>query len=457
MPRKKTGKFKISLGSLILCLGFCLIYFIGLIYVMFSSLGDPAFWDLFPFALLFLLSIVFFGWLIRKKLKEKPVPVSRQVKRKPIWDVSFDGRKPKPTILTYGLMAFLLFIFILEMVFALDWYKDGFLNPGHWSIVAMGATSREMVLGGDWYRLFTAVLLHVNPLHLLANGFCLYIAGKILEHLIGRAWFLAVFLCCGLGGTLLSMRLNPPYVVSLGASGAIMGLLAAGYAVSFRLKKSEERKRLKIYLFQILIVNIVPFLSVSSGSNVDYACHLGGAITGLALGVFLVLTWAKKAPSPNWMWLGKSLAYGAVAVYLAASGFAVVHYSSIKQYAGLVVPADQEPATVQEWEAQSASLVARYPQDPRSHYFRAHELLKTNDLAGAEAEFRSALALVEEFHVLLKKSFVSNVRVALAIVLVDENKLPEARVVARPLCVEGIGDTQTAQYFKQLKLCDSNP
>src|SRR5208283_6230464 len=87
---------------------------------------------------------------------------------------------------------------------------------------------------GQWWRLFSAPLLHGGLLHIAFNGIALYFAGAVLENVIGRAWFAGVFAVSAVTGSAMSLLINPDSLISVGASGAIMGLFAAAFVVAYR-------------------------------------------------------------------------------------------------------------------------------------------------------------------------------------------------------------------------------
>jgi membrane associated rhomboid family serine protease len=107
-------------------------------------------------------------------------------------------------------------------------------TPGHFSLLAMGAVDRTQVLGhGEWWRLFTATNLHGSPEHLIGNLTTFVLVGFLLEPMIGIGWFAAIYFTGGFCGAVLSMLLNGPDMLSVGASGAIMATLAALFTLSF--------------------------------------------------------------------------------------------------------------------------------------------------------------------------------------------------------------------------------
>src|ERR1700748_2390678 len=92
--------------------------------------------------------------------------------------------------------------------------------PGHYSLLAMGASDSAQVLGqGEWWRLFTATVLHGSPEHLIGNLVTFLMVGFLLEPMIGIGWFAAIYFTGGFAGALLSTLFNPADSLSGGASG----------------------------------------------------------------------------------------------------------------------------------------------------------------------------------------------------------------------------------------------
>ncbi|MBK6533087.1 MAG: rhomboid family intramembrane serine protease [Deltaproteobacteria bacterium] len=136
--------------------------------------------------------------------------------------------------LTYATIAALTALFGVELA-ARPAGAAGF-SPDITTLVSLGGLNRDLVTdGGEWWRLLTAACLHGSPIHLLMNGVALYMAGVVLEHLLGRAWLGALFVVGALGGSLMGLAINPDNLVSVGASGAIMGCSAAALVSAMRL------------------------------------------------------------------------------------------------------------------------------------------------------------------------------------------------------------------------------
>ena len=142
--------------------------------------------------------------------------------------------EPRRPVLTHGLLGVIAAIFACELLFPVE-PAAGFLDPGVHTLAALGALDRNSVFEqGEWWRLFSAPFLHGGFLHVLFNGFALFLAGMILERVIGHAWFAAIFAVSAVCGSLISLSINPANVVSVGASGAIMGLFAATLVAAHR-------------------------------------------------------------------------------------------------------------------------------------------------------------------------------------------------------------------------------
>lgn len=92
----------------------------------------------------------------------------------------------------------------------------------------MGALDRYGIAHGQYWRLATAPLLHASVGHLFANCVALLLAGYLLEPIIGAIRRAAIFIFCALCGGLASVWFNPASVVSVGASGGIMGFPLRG-------------------------------------------------------------------------------------------------------------------------------------------------------------------------------------------------------------------------------------
>jgi membrane associated rhomboid family serine protease len=138
------------------------------------------------------------------------------------------------------------------------------------------------VAEGQWWRLITSAFLHAGLLHLGMNMLMLWWIGAPMEAAIGRARFLALYLVSGLAGSAGALILSDPNQVTVGASGAIFGILGA--ALVF---ESQRNYVLGGSALSIVVLNLVLTLAVP---NISIGGHLGGlaggALAGFALSRF---------------------------------------------------------------------------------------------------------------------------------------------------------------------------
>jgi membrane associated rhomboid family serine protease len=145
------------------------------------------------------------------------------------------------------------------------------------------------VAQGGWYRLISATFLHQQTFHILLNMIVLWMFGRPLEAQLGRLRYVATYLICGLGGSCASYLFNPPGTASLGASGAVFGLIGVLLVVERRF--GAQTPSALVYLAILLLPGIVI-------SNVDWRAHVGGLLVGCALGA--IYAYAPRANRNYW-------------------------------------------------------------------------------------------------------------------------------------------------------------
>ncbi len=124
---------------------------------------------------------------------------------------------------------------------------------------------------GDYWRLLTAAFLHYGPFHLLLNMLALYWFGTALEQRIGSARFLLLYIVSGLAGSAGALLLDPT-TPTVGASGAIFGILGAGLVL--------EQQRDYVFGGSALGVIVLNLVFTFSISNISIGGHIGGLIGG---------------------------------------------------------------------------------------------------------------------------------------------------------------------------------
>ena len=136
-----------------------------------------------------------------------------------------------------------------------------------------GMWPAAVYLRHEYYRTFTAMFLHANFVHIIFNMIALVIVGPAVEVLLGKVRFLALYLIAGLGGSVGSYLLSNPRDVGIGASGAIVGVMAAYVVLGLR------RGLPVAPVVGLLVVNFV----IGFSGNIDWRAHLGGLVTGAVL------------------------------------------------------------------------------------------------------------------------------------------------------------------------------
>jgi len=144
-------------------------------------------------------------------------------------------------------------------------------------LVRFGAKVPWLIAAGQYWRLLTAMFLHIGLVHLLFNSYALYSLGPQVESLFGRGRFLIIYLLSGLAGSVASYALSAS--LSAGASGAIFGLIAA-MAVFVAGHRQMLGRRGSQALTNIVLVILFNLGLSFSVPGIDVWGHLGGLMGG---------------------------------------------------------------------------------------------------------------------------------------------------------------------------------
>lgn len=173
----------------------------------------------------------------------------------------------KPMV-TYVLIGINLFVFLLQNIqgineMAADW--------GMWPVA--------IALGGEWWRLLTSAFLHGSFLHIAFNMYVLFALGPTLERILGHGRFILLYLTAAAGGSVASYVFSEPETLSVGASGAIFGLMGALVVAG---------KRLRYDVTQVLVLLGINVVIGFIAPGVDWRAHLGGLVVGAIVAALLV-------------------------------------------------------------------------------------------------------------------------------------------------------------------------
>ncbi|GAA4403759.1 rhomboid family intramembrane serine protease [Quisquiliibacterium transsilvanicum] len=160
------------------------------------------------------------------------------------------------------------------------------MRPDVQSLIDWGANLLPLTVDQPW-RLMTATILHAGLVHLGFNMWVLWDAGRIAERFYGSLQFLLIYLISGLFGSLASLFFAARTGVSVGASGAIFGVVGALLAALFT-KQSKLPPGLAASMrsSMLLFVGYSLFMGFIS-SFIDNAAHIGGLLSGFAAAVIL--------------------------------------------------------------------------------------------------------------------------------------------------------------------------
>jgi membrane associated rhomboid family serine protease len=135
------------------------------------------------------------------------------------------------------------------------------------------------VAHGEWWRLVTAAFLHYGIFHIGVNMYSLFFAGTLLEQLIGRWRFALLYLASGIAGSAGAILWNPNEV-SVGASGAIFGILGGLFVLERRGSISTGGQ-----IAGLIVLNLI--ITFTFSSYISVGAHVGGLIAGVLLMLLL--------------------------------------------------------------------------------------------------------------------------------------------------------------------------
>jgi rhomboid protease GluP len=360
------------------------------------------------------------------------------------------SRVPFATIV---ILIFLALLFLLQMT------DQPMAKPGVIalkSLMHLGAVSRDFILkDGQVWRLLTAPWLHASASHFIGNAVALLLIGLLLEPIIGWRWFAAVYTLGGIGGALGSIFLNEKSVVSVGASGAIMAVMACAAVMS--LHPASEGRR--FFIWRMCAFSGIPaLLPTSSASHVDYSAHMGGAIAGVLFGCALLSAWdhgRRRPPQGERVaTIGAAIGFMGVCAVALAAVLPPAKLHQLQVTAGLVPP-DQWPSNEDDAMQRAGDLLATYPEDPRLLRLAAAVAHRNRAYAEAERDLQAGLASPLLHAPEIQPGLDQRLRLLLIGLQLEQHEIDAARQSAQPLCpIQATLDSRTQQGLKVLKACD---
>jgi membrane associated rhomboid family serine protease len=217
-------------------------------------------------------------------------------------------------VMTWSLMAVCGFVFLLQVIGAgvvgqltlSGLFIDGVRGPVTETLWYAGVYSDR---SGTWsgigfapWRLLTSVFAHASVIHIAFNMYMLWVLGPMIEGVIGKWRYLVLFLLCGVAGSDGVLLMTDGRVPTLGASGAIFGVVAASIVIM---------RRMGLPITQLVVWVAINQVFSFIGGGIAWQAHIGGLLIGIAVGFIFFETRAeRRRRAQSWL--------------LAAMGFVLV-------------------------------------------------------------------------------------------------------------------------------------
>jgi membrane associated rhomboid family serine protease len=176
-------------------------------------------------------------------------------------------------LVTRGLIGVCVAVFVLQIAQAgnINGRPEEFAANDIW---VRGSLVGGFIAEGEWWRLVTSAFIHASPIHLLFNMLMLWWFGSALEALLGRVRFLGIFFVSVLGGSAGALLATEPNQLTVGASGAVFGILGAGVVLERRQIMVFGGGALGVVVLNLALTFLIPGISIGG--------HIGGLAGGAA-------------------------------------------------------------------------------------------------------------------------------------------------------------------------------
>ena len=178
---------------------------------------------------------------------------------------------PKKPIVTYIIIVLNLMVFLYGMLHSND------------ELINIFGNNYELVQKGQFYRLLTCMFVHGSIMHLLLNMYALYTIGPVVERYYGKSKYIFIYLVSGLLGSVFSSVFMSAGSISIGASGAIFGLLGSICYFTYYYRATLQGI-LRESIVPVIIINLIIGFMLPS---VDLVAHIGGLLGGILVSMGL--------------------------------------------------------------------------------------------------------------------------------------------------------------------------
>jgi membrane associated rhomboid family serine protease len=252
------------------------------------------------------------------------------------------------------------------------------------ALLLWGADYGPLTLGGQYWRVLTCLFLHLNIFHLAGNMLLLWRLGKPLDRLLNRKRHLIIYLFTGAASSLTSLAWQPTSL-KLGSSGAIFGQAGVLIALLAFARLNLPRRQILEIVFWIVLMAPFGLILGHFDKTTDYAAHVGGLVSGLAIGTPLV--WVLRGSPLERAARQRTLPAAATfALVLSFAGVIALRYDVVRQYRqrtemrAFLIAAEKE-------------AIATNPNDAVPHQRLAGLYLGQSEYDKAVGELRRALEI----------------------------------------------------------------
>lgn len=233
--------------------------------------------------------------LIRVNVKERKVNYSENVSLEVVQNLTalmsntdlYDEKekvslKHRPWI-TMSIIAINIVMYIVTVYLSYVYPNESMYSSYTNALVLLGAKVNELISAGEYYRLISSMFLHGGILHLAVNMYSLYAMGPIVEKLYGKTKYIILYFMAGICSSIFSYIFSTS--ISIGASGAIFGLLGAVLVFAIKSKGKTGSAFIKNIL-SVIFVNIFIGMTLP---NIDNFGHIGGLLGGILISFLVTL------------------------------------------------------------------------------------------------------------------------------------------------------------------------
>jgi len=252
------------------------------------------------------------------------------------------------------------------------------ITPTTAQLLPWGANFGPFSLGHQPWRILASNYLHAGLLHIALNMWCLWSLGWLAEMIFDRWTYVVIYTMCGIAGGIASLGWHP-ISTGVGASGAIFGLagalIAALYLGHLPIPKAAVRGTLKS-LVLFAIYNLA-FGAVAGA--IDNSAHIGGLVTGLALGAAMAKH-LRTSPEDR--------AARARGVFAVAAVILLAAFFGVQRLSGYVVPLEQGVEAYQQGKLDDAARLleqaaARKPNDKQTLFLLSSTYMRRQEFSRA--------------------------------------------------------------------------